>query len=273
MPEIICDVCPHHCRLKEGQTGFCHARKNIEGRNVCINYGRITSINVDPIEKKPLVRFCPGSRILSVGSFGCSMACSFCQNHEISMHGEETISYHVSPEDLVELSLKHPESIGIAFTYNEPLIGWEFVRDTAKLLKQNGQKSVLVTNGCVEEHILKELLPYLDAMNIDLKGDEAYYRELGGDCETVKNTIRLASSACHIEVTVLLVPGKNDNEAFIRREADWLAQLDPVPVLHLSRYFPAYRCTIPPTDVSVMKQLKRIAEEYLPDVRLGNVWE
>ena len=273
MPEIICDVCPHHCHLKEGQTGFCHARRNIDGENACINYGRITSIAVDPIEKKPLAAFCPGSSILSIGSFGCSMACSFCQNHEISMHGEETISCPASPEDLVELSLRHPESIGIAFTYNEPLVGWEFVLDTAKLLKQHGQKTVLVTNGCVEQHILKKLLPYTDAMNIDLKGDEHYYKELGGDYETVKNTICLASSSCHVEVTTLLVPGKNDNEAFIRREAEWLAQLGTVPVLHLSRYFPAYRCTIPPTDVRVMKQLRNIALEYLDDVRLGNVWE
>ncbi len=273
MPEIICDVCPHHCHLREGQAGFCRARKNISGKNTCISYGRLTSAAIDPIEKKPLARFFPGSYILSVGSFGCNLACPFCQNHDISMHGEETDTLYISPQELTELALRHPESIGAAFTYNEPLISWEYVLDTSKLLKQHGLKTVLVTNGCIEEHILQKLLPFTDAMNIDLKGDRTFCRELACDYDTVKNTIRTASQTCHVEVTILLVPGKNDNEEFIRTEASWLKELGTVPVLHLSRYFPAFRYTAPPTDVNVMKHLRDTALEYLDDVRLGNVWE
>ena len=273
MPEIICDICPHHCRLAEGQTGFCRARKNLQGRNTCINYGMITSAAIDPIEKKPLVGFYPGSSILSVGSFGCNLACPFCQNHEISMHGENEITaYYMSPQDLLELALRHRESIGVTFTYNEPLISWEYVLESSRLLKEHKQKTVLVTNGCVEEHIIKAILPYIDALNIDLKGDEKFYRELSGDYRTVKNTIRLAAESCHVEVTILLIPGKNDNEEFIRTEAGWLAELEKQPILHLSRYFPAYRYMIPPTDVDKMKRLQTVALEYLTDVRLGNVW-
>ena len=273
MSEIICDVCPHHCHLKEGQRGRCRARKNEDGKNVSLNYGKLTSLALDPVEKKPLAGFYPGSWILSAGSFGCNLACPFCQNHEISMHGEgELRCYEVTPEQLAETALDHPESIGVAFTYNEPLISYEFVRDTAKLLKKNRLKTVLVTNGCVTKKVLDEVLPYTDAMNIDLKGDREFYKELSGDYDTVKETIREAVKHCHVEVTILIVPGKNDSDAFIREEAQWLAQQDPHMILHMSRYFPRYKYKIPPTDVSRMKELQKIALEYLPDVRLGNVW-
>lgn len=273
MSELVCDVCPHHCRLKEGRTGRCRARKNEGGKNVSLNYGKLTSLAVDPIEKKPLAGFFPGSYILSAGSFGCNLSCPFCQNHEISMHGESELRhYDLTPAELVSIALGRPESIGVAFTYNEPLISWEFIRDTAVLLKKNRLKTVLVTNGCVTRKILDEVLPYTDAMNIDLKGDEAFYRELGGDHDTVRETIAEAVRHCHVEVTTLIVPGKNDSEEFIREEAKWLAAQDPGMILHLSRYFPRYKYKIPPTDIGRMKQLREIAREYLPDVRLGNVW-
>ena len=213
----ICPVCMHHCRLTQEQYGRCRARKNSKGKIISINYGKITGLMLDPIEKKPLRRFCPGSRILSVGSFGCNLACPFCQNYEISMTGEPEAEYReISPEELDGLAREYKKygNIGLAFTYNEPLVGYEFVRDTAKLVREHGMKNVLVTNGSAELEILEELLPYIDAMNIDLKGfTEAYYRKLGGDLETVKRFIRRSAEACHVELTTLILP-----ERMIRRK-------------------------------------------------------
>lgn len=271
MSEIICDICPHHCHLKEGQTGFCKARINKNGINTCRNYGRLTSLAMDPIEKKPLYGFYPGSKILSVGSYGCDLACPFCQNHEISMR-DDLRTYYFPPEELVSLCLEHPESIGIAFTYNEPLISYEYIIDTAKLLKQHDLKTVLVTNGCVNLPILEKTIPWVDAMNIDLKGDREFYKELAGDYDTVKNCIAYCADKAHVEVTMLIVPGKNDSDEFMRNEASWLASLDPDIILHITRYFPRYRYSIHPTEISTLKRLKNIAGEYLNNVHLGNVW-
>ncbi|MDE7429472.1 MAG: radical SAM protein, partial [Lachnospiraceae bacterium] len=169
----VCQVCMHHCALSPGQTGICRARKNENGQIVCINYGQITSLALDPIEKKPLHMFYPGSLVLSVGSYGCNLRCPFCQNHEISMTDSAGIyTTEMTPQMLVDkaLAYKGAGNIGVAYTYNEPLVGWEYVRDTAVLVKKAGMKNVLVTNGTAELSILEELLPYMDAMNIDLKG-------------------------------------------------------------------------------------------------------
>ena len=170
---ITCRVCPHHCSLAEGQYGRCRARKNENGTIISTSYGKLTALMLDPIEKKPLRRFHPGSQILSVGSFGCNLSCPFCQNHEISMRSEpETGCRPMSPEELADLAeqCKMYGNIGVAFTYNEPLIGYEYVRDTARLVHARGMKNVLVTNGTAELSVLDEILPYIDAMNIDLKG-------------------------------------------------------------------------------------------------------
>ena len=204
----VCPVCPHHCRLTEGQRGRCGARRNEKGKIVCDNYGKITALALDPIEKKPLKQFLPGSLILSVGSFGCNLSCPFCQNHEISMPDAAGAAYReITPEELAELAADccgredgyGRKNVGVAYTYNEPLVGYEFVRDTAELVRERGMKNVLVTNGTAEIFVLEELLPYIDAMNIDLKGfSEAYYRKLGGDLETVKRFICRAAENCHI---------------------------------------------------------------------------
>lgn len=180
MSEIICEICPHHCHLEEGKTGLCKVRANESGKNVCRNYGKLTSLAIDPVEKKPLAGFYPGSYILSAGSFGCNLLCPFCQNHEISRH-DDVRTVEFMPEDLLDIAKDHPESIGIAFTYNEPLISYEYVLETAKLFRKNNLKTVLVTNGCVNMPVIEKLIPYIDAMNIDLKGDEVFYKELGGD--------------------------------------------------------------------------------------------
>lgn len=273
--EAVCPVCPHHCLLAEGQTGFCRARQNREGKIVSINYGKLTALMPDPIEKKPLRRFFPGSRILSVGSFGCNLTCPFCQNHEISMADSGQAHFQeVTPEALAGLAQEYQScgNIGVAFTYNEPLVGYEFVRDTARLVRERGMKNVLVTNGCVKLPVLEELLPYVDAMNIDLKGfTDSWYERLGGNLETVKRFIARAALDCHVELTTLIVPGENDSEEEMEQEARWIASLDPEIPLHVTRFFPRYRMADQePTPVERVYRLRDTAARWLRHVYVGN---
>lgn len=270
-----CELCFHRCALEEGQTGLCRARINRGGTILPLNYGKVTSLALDPIEKKPLRRFHSGSMILSVGSFGCNLRCPFCQNHEISMAGEgELDTEELLPNDLAALAerLRPRGNIGVAYTYNEPLIGYEYVRDCAVAVRAWGMVNVLVSNGTVEEAPWRELLPLIDSANIDLKGfTEGWYRRLGGDLETVKRNIVLAAERCHVEVTTLLVPGENDSEAEIRALSRWLSGIDPDIPLHLSRFFPRYRMTDrPPTDVNAVYRLAEVARESLRWVYTGN---
>ena len=277
--KTTCQVCMHRCTLSPGQTGLCGARKNENGKIVCANYGRITSLALDPIEKKPLKHFRPGSLILSVGSYGCNLRCPFCQNHEISMAGEGDVhSPYVPPQRLADLALEWKErdgagNIGIAYTYNEPLVGWEYVRDTARLVKESGMANVLVTNGTAAPEILEELLPLIDAMNIDLKGFRAdYYRKLGGDLNTVKTFIARAVTACHVELTTLIVPGENDSLEEMEAQARWIADLNPEIPLHITRFFPQYHMLDrKPTEIQSLRQLAETAGQYLTNVSLGNV--
>lgn len=269
----------HHCSLSPGQTGLCRARKNENGNVICVNYGRITSISLDPIEKKPLHMFYPRSLILSVGSFGCNLRCPFCQNHEISMTdktGAQTIE--ITPHMLADkaLSYKAAGNIGVAYTYNEPLIGWEYVRDSAKLVKEAGMKNVLVTNGTAQMSVLEELLPYIDAMNIDLKGfREDYYEKLGGSLETVKQFIARAAAESHVELTTLIVPGENDEISEMEKEAAWIASLEDsvgkkIP-LHVTRFFPRYHMLDKEaTDIEQIHRLADAAGKYLAHVFVGN---
>ncbi|VUZ26291.1 Uncharacterised protein [Acetobacterium wieringae] len=275
MSKIACQLCPHHCRLDEAEIGFCRARVNRSDVISDLNYGVVTAIALDPIEKKPLRHFFPGSRILSVGSFGCNLRCPFCQNYEISMAGsEEAHGRRMTPEDLVGNArrLVGEGNIGLAYTYNEPLVGYEFVRDCAKLIKKNGLKNVLVTNGCFCEAPVREILPDIDAMNIDLKAfNQKFYQKISGDLETVKQTIRIASEACHVEVTTLIVPGENDSEEEIRALSKWLASVGKSIPLHLSRFFPRYEMTDRnATNVAQIYRLADIARESLENVYAGN---
>ena len=270
-----CELCFHHCKLDEGQTGLCRARGCRDGRVVPLNYGKLTGLALDPIEKKPLRRFRPGSFILSVGSFGCNLRCPFCQNHEISMASEgELYTEWFSPEQLADKAaeLVPQGNIGVAYTYNEPLVGYEYVRDLAALIHERGMVNVLVTNGMVEEAPWRALLPSIDAANIDLKGfTAAWYKKLGGDLDTVKNSIMLAAEQCHTEVTTLLVPGENDSVDEIRELACWLAGVDPDITLHLSRFFPRYQMMDrPPESVERVYRLADEARAYLTYVYTGN---
>ena len=274
MSKLVCEICPHHCRLDVGEVGRCRARFNDGEKIFALNYGRLTSIALDPIEKKPLYRFFPGSRILSVGSFGCNLNCPFCQNHEISMADANFPTRHVTPEELAALAqeLVPKKNIGVAFTYNEPFISYEFVRDTSNLLKAVGLKSVLVTNGTVAPAALKKILPLIDAMNIDLKGfSREIYSTLGGDFETVRRTIELAAQSCHVEVTTLIVPTMNDSPADMDAESTWLASLSKDIPLHISRFFPRYKVThLPPTPVEKIYELVAVARRHLNFVYPGN---
>ncbi|MDO5574568.1 MAG: AmmeMemoRadiSam system radical SAM enzyme [bacterium] len=292
-----CDICFHACRLDEGEIGFCRARGNEDGEIHCLNYGQLTALALDPIEKKPLNRFYPGSRILSVGSYGCNLRCPFCQNHEISMMGEErpetesessgqrvhggrsqetggVVQEYFSPEDLVALALRLRQqgNIGIAYTYNEPLISYEYVYDCARLAHEAGLKNVLVTNGTVNEAPRQRLLPYIDALNIDLKGIRPeYYRLLGGSLEVVKRTIEVMTGCCHVEITTLIVPGQNDTEQEMRELASYLAGIDPDLPLHVSRFFPRYHMQdTEATPVRTIYRLAEVAREYLRYVYEGN---
>ncbi|MBQ6470171.1 MAG: AmmeMemoRadiSam system radical SAM enzyme [Lachnospiraceae bacterium] len=282
-----CEVCFRHCELKEGQLGFCGARICAGGSVRAANYGKVTSLALDPIEKKPLNRFRPGSLILSAGSYGCNLRCPFCQNAEISWSEEvkrfASEAERITPQELAETALYYRRrgNIGVAFTYNEPLIGYEFVRDTAKLVRENGMVNVLVTNGTAELSVLHELAPYVDAMNIDLKGfTDRYYKEvLGGSFGMVRAFIEEAVKICHIELTTLIIPGENDSEEEMRQLSGWISRLsgiyggkdgNEIP-LHISRFFPRFRMTDrPPTDVGKIYRLKEIAQENLRYVYTGN---
>lgn len=273
----VCTTCMHRCILEEGQIGRCGARKNQQGDIICGNYGWVTSMALDPVEKKPLRRFMAGNMVLSVGSFGCNLSCPFCQNHEISMTEEEKgkqNAVYVSPQELCRRAeeLKIRGNIGVAYTYNEPLAGWEYVRDTAKLVHEAGMKNIVVTNGSFMKEVLAEIGPYVDAMNIDLKGfSKEYYRKLGGDLETVKRFIAAAAGRCHVELTTLIVPGENDSPDEMRELAGWIASLSRKIPLHVTRFFPRWKMSDrAPTKVENVYRLAEIAEEYLEYVYTGN---
>ena len=274
-----CRVCFRHCKLGEGQTGFCGARECVDGQVVTKNYGRLSAIALDPIEKKPLNRFYPGTMILSVGSCGCNLRCPFCQNSEISW-SEQAMKMggqlsEVTPSELTALAKKYKSrgNIGVAFTYNEPLVSFEFVRDTARLVHEAGMKNVLVTNGCAEAELLDELADCVDAMNIDLKCFDAdrYSKVLGGDLETVKRFIVRAKEFSHVELTTLVVPGVSDDEGELRELVNWVAALDDEIPLHLTRFFPRFKMTDRgATDVALIRRFADIAREKLRYVYIGN---
>lgn len=265
----------HHCELDREQTGFCRARKNTGERIIPVNYGKITSLALDPIEKKPLAMFCPGTMILSAGSFGCNLRCPFCQNHEISMAGEgESEAAYIEPGELAARAqaLRPRGNIGVAYTYNEPLVGWEYVRDTARFIRAAGMKNVIVTNASVTDPVLDEILPLTDAMNIDLKGfTDQFYAKLGGDLGTVRHFIQRAAEACHVELTTLIVPGENDSEQEIKELASWGGGISSDIPLHITRFFPRWKMTDRgATDIRTVYSLAETARKSLKHVFIGN---
>jgi pyruvate formate lyase activating enzyme len=262
--KVRCNLCPSNCLLNDGSRGLCNARKNTGGVLETLTYGKVSSLALDPIEKKPLDYFMPGSHILSVGTFGCNFKCSFCQNYHISR--EMPAVRELSPSELCEAAGNLKNNIGIAFTYNEPIIWYEYVLDTSKLAKELGLKVVLVTNGYINPEPLEEIIQYVDAMNIDLKAfnDEFYRNICGGHLEPVKETIKAAVKKCHVEITNLSIPGLNDSEEEMEKMSSWLASVDKSIPFHIIPFRPMYKMTDRPLqNFRKLIELQRIAKKFL----------
>ena len=274
---IECQLCPHHCRMADGKTGLCRSRKNKGGVLVSEVYGKPCSLAIDPIEKKPLYHFHPGTTCLSMACTGCNFRCLNCQNYEISqVQPSEVDHYDLSPEAVVELCLEH-HCPGIAYTYTEPLTYLEYITDTARLAHKAGLWNILVTAGYVCQEPLNDLLPHLDAANIDLKSfsDDIYMKVSGGHLQPVLDTIlAMHGAGVWIELTNLIIPGVNDDRQMIRKMCRWIAAngLSDNP-LHFSRFFPKYKMrNIPPTPLQTLKEAEQIAlEEGIKYVYIGNV--
>ena len=282
-----CGVCYRQCEIPEDGRGFCGVRGCINGTIRPLNYGKITSIALDPIEKKPLSMYMPGSLILSVGSYGCNLRCPFCQNYDISWsdyaYKLEDDARFMSPEELAGMArmYKNQGNIGVAFTYNEPLIGYEYVRDTARLVHDRGMKNVLVTNGMASLDVLNELIPHIDAMNIDLKSFTDYFYDelILGNRKMVMNFIKEAVKHCHLELTTLIIPRENDTVREMELLSSWIASLEDVYggksgkdiPLHISRFFPRFNMTDrEPTSVDLVYKLADVARKELTNVFTGN---
>ncbi|MBC7959528.1 MAG: AmmeMemoRadiSam system radical SAM enzyme [Vallitaleaceae bacterium] len=267
---VSCKLCPHHCQLKLDQKGRCQVRQNKSGKLMSLNDGFLSAVNSDPIEKKPLYHFMPGTKTLSIGSYGCNFKCDYCQNYDISMETPRTS--HYTSEDIVRLALSN-ELPSISYTYNEPTVFYEFMLRTAKLARENGLKNIMVTNGYISREPLEELLPYMDAMNIDLKtyDKDLYQSVCEGRLENVLETIQIASKSCHVEVTMLIVPRMNDSVEAMEVFLKTLSETCPHIILHLSRYFPRYKREDAPTSLALLDEMKRIGKKYFEHVYVGNV--
>jgi len=271
--EIKCGLCPHSCCISEGFKGKCGVRANRDGVLYAESYGKVTSIALDPIEKKPLYMFMPGKKIVSVGSYGCNFKCPFCQNYGISLEYENVGFKYMTPELVTEIALSYvpDDNIGVAYTYNEPFVGYEFVKNCSHLIKEAGLMNVLVTNGYINKEPLIELLPVIDAMNIDLKGNNnRTYNKVGGTLDAALNTIETASGACHVEVTTLIIPNENDDQT--EEIAKRLSAVDPEIPYHLSRFFPRYKFSDrSATSPEIMYKAYDSAKKHLKNVYLGNM--
>lgn len=267
---VRCKLCPHECLIKADQAGLCLGRENRDGKLYAFNYGKTMSLSMDPIEKKPLYHFYPGENILSIGPNGCNLHCKFCQNHTSSQTKVPT--REISPTQLLSYC-EHNNSIGVAYTYTEPFIWYEYILDSAKILHEHGKKVVLVTNGTINEKPLKKILPLVDAMNIDLKSMQAdfYQKICSGFLEPVKNTIKLAAQSTHIEITNLVIPDYNDAADNINKMLDFIESVNPDIPLHISRYFPAYKLQAEPTPSSTLQKIYKLAKRRLNHVYIGNI--
>lgn len=272
---LRCLICPHRCVIHTGASGICGVRKNDGERIVLDTWGVISGYALDPVEKKPLYHFFPGKKILSVGSYGCNMRCDFCQNYSISQNTGNLGNIRLTPAELVSRASLAEGNTGIAYTYNEPLIWHEYVTECAALASEAGLKNVMVTNGYFNSKPLSELLEVIDAFNVDLKAfdDEFYRRYTGASLGPVLEAVKsIASADRHLELTSLIIPGLNDSDASMHREAEWIATYAGRKVpLHLSRYYPMYKRADPPTPESTIIRLKEIASEYLDFVYTGNL--
>lgn len=272
---IRCTLCPHSCLLIPGDTGRCRVRHNHKGTLFTRSYGVVSGFGIDPIEKKPLYHYFPGSRILSVGSYGCNLRCLWCQNAHISQCGiDRQPEEKKSPAEALE-SASNSGGIGLAYTYNEPVVFFEWMMETARLVNDAGLKNVVVTNGYINPEPLAEWLELCHAFNVDLKSfsDEFYRKYTTGSIQPVLNTLAaIAGSGLHLEITFLVIAGMNDNARDFEKMVQWIANtLGTDVVLHINRYFPSWRLNVPATPINVMQRLEDVARKYLQRVYLGNV--
>ena len=266
----ICKLCPNKCIIKEGEVGICGTRKQVDGKLYATNYGNVVGLQIDPIEKKPIYNWHTGTRILSIGSYGCNLRCPFCQNHDLVASRSAGVS--MTPEAVVAQA-KSYDLDAIAYTFNEPTVFYEMVYDTAREAKKQGLYNVLVTNGYINQEPLKALMPYIDAVNIDLKSysDDKFLAMCGGRLEPVIETIKEATKHAHVELTMLMVPELYDDlvaiETFYKCLYDQVGDL----TIHLSRYFPSHEHETPATDIEWMLRVQKAARVYFTEVYLGNV--
>jgi pyruvate formate lyase activating enzyme len=269
---VICQLCPHNCNIKTGDKGICSARINYEGRLISDIYGQVSSMAMDPIEKKPLYHYRPGSAILSIGTKGCNLRCPYCQNWQISQNNSARTSYY-RPEKITEIAIAKG-SVGIAYTYSEPIVWYEFIKDTACISREKGLSNVMVTNGFINPDPLADLLPIIDAMNIDLKSfrSDTYRRVLKGSLEEIKAAITYAYKAgCHIEITTLIVTGFNDSLEEMMDCAGFIASIDSRIPWHISRYYPNYKYNEKATDTAFIEQVYNESSKILRYVYTGNL--
>ena len=275
--KVRCELCPWFCELNSGQTGNCKVRTNKNGKLYTHIFNKVAALGIDPIEKKPLYHFHPGKNILSIGEVGCNLHCTFCQNHRISQckAGDYRNFENATSEEIVDEALKTHNNIGIAYTYNEPFTFFEFMLETAKIAKENNLKNVVVSNGYINPEPLKQLLPFVDGFNIDLKAfsNDVYMKYTKGKLQPVLEVLKIiARNNTHLEITNLVIPGLNDDDNQFREMINWIAAKlgDEIP-LHLSRYFPQHEMEIPPTPISTLELFSEIAKTQLQHVYLGNV--
>ncbi|MBU8921193.1 MAG: AmmeMemoRadiSam system radical SAM enzyme [Bacteroidales bacterium] len=269
---VRCLLCPNLCVIEEGGKGRCRLRVNEGGFLQTQSYGMTVTAAVDPIEKKPLYHFMPGSEILSIGPNGCTLTCEHCQNWNISQ--EDCPVTYIPPDELAAHA-RSRGSVGVAFTYTEPLLWYEYLIDVLPLLREEGLKSVLVTNGYLNDGPAERIIPMVDGFNIDMKSfnDDFYRKYCGGSLEPVKRFVEAAAGAAHVEVTTLIIPGLNDSPSEIEALARWLAGISKDIPLHLSRFFPRYRMKdIPPTSSSTLKESWETARRFLDYVYIGNIF-
>ncbi len=273
--KINCTLCPHSCILLDKEVGICLSRKNINGKLFALNYENLSSISLDPVEKKPLYHFFPSKNVLSIGSWGCNFKCGFCQNWEISQNfSEHFVSQNITSKKLFYLAKKAHNNIGIAYTYNEPLINIEFLIETAQLFNKNNFKNIIVSNGYINKQPLLDLIPYIDAANIDLKSfnSDFYVKYCEGKISFVLNTIEtLFKHNIHIEITTLIIPDFNDDKQNIIKIVDFISSLSKDIPFHISKYHPNYKFNIHSTPESILIEFYSIAKEKLNYVYLGNV--
>ena len=274
---VKCILCPHNCIILNGKSGFCKVRKNINGRLYSLNYRVISAFNIYPVEKKPLFHFYPGKKIVSIGSLGCNLKCSYCQNFDISQFDEEKLSFcnKLSLDKIEKYVVETEDNIGVAYTYNEPTVFYEYMKECAEVIKRVNMVNVAVTNGYINEKPLEDSFEFIDSYSVDLKGfTEEFYRGITrGSLKEVKNNLKkIRDAGKHLEIENLIIPELNDSKDKFREMAKWIKEeLGENTILHINRYYPAYMLKIPPAPESKFRELYEVAKKYLNYVYVGNI--